>query len=168
MTMLSADLPAYGGDGWRHAASWAEVESMIGAALDRGDRNTPGWLQVGRDLETGEPGDFQLRVVADPDAGCAALLWFINVAPEEADDDELAQHLWVTFNPESPLEAPLLASDYDTEHFHDRFTVIDFEQAREALRDFCRSGGQRPQSVQWVAGDYYGRILQRLDVAGAA
>ncbi|MER5394980.1 Imm1 family immunity protein [Saccharopolyspora sp. NPDC002686] len=168
MTMVSADLPAHGCDGWRHATSWDEVEGIISAALDRGDRNTPGWLQFGRDLEADEPGEFQLRVVADPDSGCAALLWFRNVDPEEHADDALAQHLWVTFNPEPPLEVPLLASDYDTEHFHDRFTVIDLEHAREALREFCRSGGQRPKSVQWVAGDYYGRIVQRLDVAGAA
>lgn len=168
MTMLSADLPVHPGGGWRHAASWSEVEGIISDALDQADRTTPGWLQFGRGLEAEEPGEFQLRVVADPVAGCAALLWFRNVDPAEHADEELTQHLWVTFNPEPPVEAPLLASDYDTEHFHDRFTVIDLEQAREALREFCRSGGQRPRSVQWVAGDYYGRILQRLVVADAA
>ncbi|SDX53676.1 Immunity protein Imm1 [Saccharopolyspora shandongensis] len=166
--MLSTDLPTYVDPGWRHASSSVEMEQAISDALDKGDCNTAGWLQFGRDVAADQPGDHQLRVVADPGSGYAALLWFLNVDPEDHLGDPLAQHLWVTFNPAPPLEAPRLASDYDTDHYHDRFTVIPIEQAREALREFCRSGGQRPTSVQWVAGDYYGRIMQRLAVAGAA
>ncbi|WP_438386935.1 Imm1 family immunity protein [Actinopolyspora saharensis] len=57
---------------------------------------------------------------------------------------------------------------HDTDRYHDRFTAVPVEQARQALREFCRTGGGRPTSVSWVAGDYYGRIIERLTVATRA
>ncbi|ASU79387.1 hypothetical protein CDG81_15060 [Actinopolyspora erythraea] len=168
MNTVSADLPAYADLEWRHATTPEAVERTISDALDYGNPHTPGWLQVGRDVATGEPGEYQLRIAADPGSGYAALLWFRNVDPTEHPDDSLAQQLWVTFNSSPPLEDPHLASDYDTDRHHDRFTAIPIEQAREAVREFCSTGGKRPTSVFWVAGDYYGRITERLTVASQA
>ncbi|WP_017976348.1 Imm1 family immunity protein [Actinopolyspora halophila] len=168
MTTLSADLPSYADLGWHHLTSPDEMEQAISDALDQGDPNTPGWIRFDRDVVTSEPGEYQLRVAAAPTSGYAALLWFRNVDPAEHPHDPLAQRLWVTFNSAPPLEDPHLASDYDTDRYHDRFTAIPIEQAHRALREFCHTGGGRPTSVSWVAGDYYGRITERLTVAAGA
>ena len=58
-----------------------------------------------------------------------------------------------------------MASDVDTARYHDRFTAIPLSQAHTALKQFVTSGGQRPSNVQWVTGDYYGRITQALTPA---
>ncbi|WP_245694593.1 Imm1 family immunity protein [Actinopolyspora mzabensis] len=41
-------------------------------------------------------------------------------------------------------------------------SALPLEQARIAVREFCRTGGARPQSVTWVRGDFTGAILQPL------
>ncbi|MGJ7906797.1 Imm1 family immunity protein [Actinopolyspora sp. H202] len=145
---------------WLHGYDADQVDQVINTVLTQGSPLQPSEVFVGErtvTLETMDLPEYHVRVCVNPTAGYAALLF----TASDLDPDRM----WVSFNSKPPLEDPRLASDVDTERYHDRFTAIPIEQARTALREFWSTGGQRPASVTWVAGDYYGRITERMTVA---
>ncbi|MFC0544944.1 Imm1 family immunity protein [Kutzneria chonburiensis] len=144
---------------WKHASTPDEIEALLHELVYRANPRHPSDVVLADtpfdDDSVDQPAQL-LRVSANPEAGVAALLWFRNAADGE---------MWVSYNPHPPLEDPWLASDVDTARYHDRFTAIPLDQAHAALTQFVASGGQRPSNVQWVTGDYYGRITQALTPA---
>jgi hypothetical protein len=141
---------------WRHARTSDEVATLLDQLVFAADPRHPSDVVLTEapfdDLSEEQPLAV-CRVAANPDAGFGALLWYLN----DADSD-----FSVSYNPNPPLDDPWLASDPDTARYHDRFTAVPLDQARAALQEFVAGGGTRPSNIQWVAGDFYGRITQVL------
>lgn len=148
---------------WKHARSQDDVDQLLEALIIDGDPRYPSAVMLDdKPIEryTVDLPEYHLRVCSNPGAGYVALLF----TASDLDPDRS----WVSFNANPPLEDPHLAGDVDTDRYHDRFTAIPAAQAREALREYVRTGGQCPKSVTWVSGDYYGRITDRITVVSAA
>jgi hypothetical protein len=142
---------------WKHASTPYEMERLLYSVVFEADPRYPSALMLADwpiDDDVIEYPETHIRCCANPEVGLAALVYMAS----DLDPDRM----WVTFNAEPPLDDPQLASDLDTFRYHDRFTAIPIGQARQALSEFCRTGGKRPECVQWVRGDYYGRITEPL------
>lgn len=73
-------------------------------------------------------------------------------------------HVWVSNNPEPPVEDPKVVSDPWTPVYLDRKSVLPIPQIRAALEEFCRVGtGDRPETIGWVHGHMNG---MRMEVEG--
>ncbi|WP_017975241.1 Imm1 family immunity protein [Actinopolyspora halophila] len=156
-------------DRFHHVEHWDDINRVIDEAIDR---SLPGSADA--PLPAGEVAQFYcatqpwtdevlewapdnfLQLASNPSAGYAALTWggFLGEATMET---------FVSFSTDAPLSTPpRLVIDPGYPHDHDPRSALPLEQARTALREFCRTGGARPASVTWVRGDFTGAILQPL------
>ena len=85
---------------WKHASTPDEIEALLHELVYRADPRHPSDVVL-TDVpfdDGSEDYPAQLfRVSANPEAGVAALLWFLNSADAE---------LWLSYNPQPPLEDP--------------------------------------------------------------
>ncbi|MGJ7906798.1 Imm1 family immunity protein [Actinopolyspora sp. H202] len=156
-------------DQFHHVERWEDVDCVIDEAIAR---SLPGSADA--PLPPGEVAQFYcaaqpwtdevlewapdnfLQLASDPSAGYAALTWV-------GFRGEATMETFVSFGTDAPLSAPpRLVIDPGYPHDHDPHSALPLEQARIAVREFCRTGGARPQSVTWVRGDFTGAILQPL------
>lgn len=156
-------------DQFHHAEHWHEVERLIDEAIDQA---SPG--SVDSPLPPGEVAQFYcadhpwtddiiewapdnfLQLASNPPAGYGALTWI-------GFRGETTMETFVSFGRNAPLaNPPRLVIDPAYPRDHDAHSAIPLEQARRAVREFCRTNGARPESVTWVRGDLTGAILQPL------
>lgn len=156
-------------DQFHHVERWDDVDLLINEAIDHSSSGS-----ADRPVPPGEVAQFYcaehpwtdeilewapnnfLQLASNPSAGYAALTWV-------GFRGEATMETFVSFGANAPLShPPRLVIDPGYPRDHDPHSAVPLEQARRAVREFCRTGGARPQSVTWVRGDLTGAILEPL------
>ncbi|MFC8797625.1 Imm1 family immunity protein [Promicromonospora sp. NPDC057138] len=104
---------------------------------------------------TQEP-DHCLYVSVNRTTGYGGLIWFCTADRPETETSP--QGIWVSDSPEPPADDPRVPADPYNGIFHDAASAIPVKHVVAALEEFFTVGnGDRPTTVQWVAGDMQGR-----------
>jgi len=104
---------------------------------------------------TQEP-DHCLYVSVNRSTGYGGLIWFCTADRPETETSP--QGIWVSDNPEPSVDDPRVPADPYNGIFHDAASAIPVEQVAAALEEFfTEANGDRPSTVEWVAGDMQGR-----------
>jgi Immunity protein Imm1 len=149
---------------WRYAETWHDMGTLTMSVLrtmEAGSEIASFGFSDRRHSGVSGP-DNNLRLAINRETGFGGLIWFVDrSSPRQG---EIFDYVWVSDNPEPPVEDPRVASDPWTPVYLDRRSVLPLSRIRAALEEFCRVGsGVRPESIDWVRGQMNG---MRLDVEG--
>jgi hypothetical protein len=102
--------------------------------------------------------DSRLWAGLNPDTGYGGLIWFATDDRARNLDDEVAQEMWVSDNPNPPQFDPDVMSDPGYPLFFDPRSTLPIDQVRNVIEEFFRAGtGDRPEGTAWVEGDMAGQ-----------
>ncbi|MDH6554958.1 hypothetical protein M2160_009331 [Streptomyces sp. SAI-117] len=109
------------------------------------------------------PPDNVLSVGINFSSEYAGILWYCEGSISQRVSAEIghdvANHAWVSLNPDPPELDPKVLSDPGCPTFFDRVSVLPLSSVRPVVQEYYRAGtGFRPTQVQWVKGHYTGEL----------
>ncbi|MGW5413018.1 Imm1 family immunity protein [Actinomadura geliboluensis] len=101
--------------------------------------------------------DSILDVTINARTGYGAVRWMVCADTVVPIDPEIAQHLWLSDNPDPPRTDPSVFADPWLPSYHHPNSTLPVAQIRAAVAEFCHARtGQRPACIDWTPGEWAG------------
>ncbi|MHB9859481.1 Imm1 family immunity protein [Streptomyces sp. YIM S03343] len=109
--------------------------------------------------------DSVLGIGLDYDSGYGALLWYCDNRFRDqvaaVSGTEIAEYVWVSWNPSPPEVDPQVLSDPWCPSFFNRVSAIPLSDVRPVIEEYFRqSTGFRPTGVEWIKGHSTGELYE--------
>lgn len=147
-------------DEWRYAETWQDMGAIVMSVLNTMKAGSEiASLGFSEQRHTGHNGPANtLRIAVNRETGYGGLVWFLE--RNNSKHGGIYDHVWVSDNPEPPVEDPRVASDPWTPVYLDRKSTLPIPKIRAAIEEYCKAGtGDRPETIDWVHGHVNGRRL---------
>ncbi|MFF4169319.1 Imm1 family immunity protein [Streptomyces sp. NPDC001744] len=146
----------------RHLRSFGEFSSSLDEvfSLKTGNENhvKAAWLALAQEGDAA-PVSF-LDVSANLNISLGGAVWFTGDAESERirkeTKSDIGDHFWVSEGDRVPEGDTTVFSDHYAPSYFDPRGLIPLDHLRKVIEEFFRTGGNRPNSVHWVAGNQNG------------
>ncbi|MER7645152.1 Imm1 family immunity protein [Streptomyces sp. NPDC126522] len=162
-----------------HSVAWPDVRQIVDEVFGEfreGSDLTTGLvseevivqftLSSGRVNRVEAPQDFDsyLQVAVNQRTRYGALKWLVSSSSALSIDASIAEHVWISDNPNPPDADPFVISDPDLPRYHNPRSTLPISAVRAATEEFCRIGtGGRPSCIGWTPGNLSGVRLDTPD-----
>ncbi|MFG2088518.1 Imm1 family immunity protein [Spirillospora sp. NPDC048824] len=148
------------GDGRVPAHLLAATMSLTAATLPYGGTQASFMLSAPHRVPHRDRWDSSLDVTINARTGYGALRWMVSADTVVPVDPEVADHLWLSDNPDPPRTDPSVFADPWLPSYHYPNSTLPVAQIRAAVEEFCRTRtGQRPTCIDWTPGEWAGHRL---------
>lgn len=148
------------GDGSVPAHILAATRDLTPATLPYGGTQVSFTLHAPHRGSRWELWDSSLDVTINARSGYGALRWMVSDDTAVPVDPKIAEHLWLSNNPNPPLTDPSVFADPWLPSYYHPNSTMPVAQIRTAVEEFCLTRtGQRPACIDWTPGDWGGHRL---------